>query len=289
MTPCSTLQRLHIEPGPEFADILRDERFAASPDGKPDVAERINRAFDRLILQSGTQLSGAVVLRLCLLVALAFGGAVFVFWGNFLATALATGASALVPIAELAVRRARRRTRLSEQFPAMVEQLLRTARAGRTLEKSFEQIAARSPAPLGDDLRLALRRTHLGLGLGDALSELPERTGLAGMQVLVAAIKLSERHGGDLTESLDRLAHSLHERARQARHLRETTTLDWAAGVLVFLLQAVVVWLFVVADPQQISRMAASRASLAMAAAAGTILIAGWYCLLRLAAVRRSA
>jgi hypothetical protein len=35
--------------------------------------------------------------------------------------------------------------------------------------------------------------------------------------------------------------------------------------------------------------MAASRASLAMAAAAGTILIAGWYCLLRLAAVRRSA
>ena len=289
MTPCSTLQRLHIEPCPEFADILRDERFAASPGGKPDVAERINRAFDRLILQSGTQLSGALVLRLCLLVALAFGGAVFVFWGNFLATALATGASALVPIAELAVRRARRRTRLSEQFPAMVEQLLRTARAGRTLEKSFEQIAARSPAPLGDDLRLALRRTQLGLVLGDALGELPERTGLAGMQVLVAAIKLSERHGGDLTESLDRLAHSLHERARQARHLRETTTLDWAAGVLVFLLQAVVVWLFVVADPQQISRMAASRASLAMAAAAGTILIAGWYCLLRLSAVRRSA
>jgi len=174
MTPCSTLQRLRIEPRPEFADILRDERFAASPGGKPDVAERINRAFDRLILQSGTQLSGAVVLRLCLLVALAFGGAVFVFWGNFLATGLATGASALVPIAELAVRRARRRTRLSEQFPALVEQLLRTARAGRTLEKSFEQIAARSPAPLGDDLRLALRRTQLGLGLGDALGELPD-------------------------------------------------------------------------------------------------------------------
>jgi hypothetical protein len=59
--------------------------------------------------------------------------------------------------------------------------------------------------------------------------------------------------------------------------------------VLVFLLQALVVWLFVVADPQQVSRMAASRGNLAMAAAAGTILIAGWYCLLRLSAVRRSA
>ena len=289
MTTSSTFDRLRIEPCPEFADILRDERFAASSAGRADSAERINRAFDRLLLQSGTRLSGALVLRLCLLVGLACGGSVFVFSGNLLATGLATGASALVPIAELAVRRARRGARLAEQFPSLVEQLLRVARAGRRLESSLEQIAARTPAPLGDELRLALRRTRLGLSLGDALGELPERTGLAGMQVLVAAIKLSERHGGDLADSLDRLAQSLRERARQARHLRETTTVDWAAGVLVFLLQALVVWLFVVADPQQVSRMAASRANLALAAAAGTILIAGWYCFLRLSAARRSA
>jgi len=289
MTTSSTFERLRIEPRPEFADILRDERFAASSAGRRDSAERINRAFDRLILQSGTRLSGALVLRLCLLVGLACGGAVFAFSGNLLATGLATGASAFVPIAELAVRRARRGARLAEQFPSLVEQLLRVARAGRRLESSLEQIAARTPAPLGDELRLALRRTRLGLSLGEALGELPERTGPAGMQVLVAAIKLSERHGGDLTDSLDRLSQSLRERARQARHLRETTTVDWAAGVLVFLLQALVVWLFVVADPQQVSRMAASRANLALAAAAGTILIAGWYCFLRLSAARRSA
>jgi hypothetical protein len=59
--------------------------------------------------------------------------------------------------------------------------------------------------------------------------------------------------------------------------------------VLVFLLQALVVWLFIVADPQQISRLAASRASLGLVAAAGAILIAGWYCVLRLSAARRSA
>jgi tight adherence protein B len=289
MTSSSTLQRLRIESRPEFAEILRDERFAASLGGKPNSTERINRAFDRLILQSGTRLSGPVVLRLCLLVALACGGSVFVFSGNLLATGLAAGASALVPVAELAVRRTRRRAKLSDQFPALVEQLLRAARAGRKLEATFEQIAAGSPAPLGDELRLAQRRTQLGLGLGDALSELPERTGLAGMQVLVAAVKLSERRGGDLSASLERLAQSLHERAQQARQLRDATSIDWAAGVLVFLLQALVVWLFVVADPQQVSRMAASRASLAMAAAAGTILIAGWYCLLRLSSVRRSA
>jgi tight adherence protein B len=288
MTLGNTLKQIRIEPRPEFAGILRDERFAASAPGNPDSAERINRAFDRLILQSGTRLSGPVVLRLCLLVALACGGAVFVFSENLLATGLTIGASALVPVAELVFRRARRRATLSQQLPVLVEQILRAARAGRGLETTFKQIAARTPAPLGEDLRLALRRTQLGLGLGEALSELPERTGLPGMHVLVAAIRLSERHGGDLADSLDPLAGNLRERALLASRLREPTAADWASGVLVFLLQALVVWLFIVADPQQVSRIAASRASLAVAAAAGAILIAGWYCVLRLSAVRRS-
>jgi len=54
-------------------------------------------------------------------------------------------------------------------------------------------------------------------------------------------------------------------------------------------LQALVVWLFVMADPQQLARLADSRSSLALTAAAGAILIAGWYCVLRLSANRRSA
>jgi len=292
MTSSTTLQRLRIQPHPEFAEILREERFAASDDDSDtvqrDSAHQINRAFDRLILQSATRLSAAAVLRLCLLVALAAGGSAFALSENLLATGLAAGAGALVPVALLAVRRARRRTKFTEQFPALVEQVLRAARAGRGLEHSLEQIAARTPAPLGDQLRLALRRRELGLTLGEALGELSERTGLAGMHVLVTAIRLSERHGGELTESLQHLAQTQQVSAQRARQLRETTAAEWAAGVLVFLLQALVVWLFIVADPQQISRLAASRSSLALVAAGGAILIAGWYCALRLSAARRS-
>jgi tight adherence protein B len=287
MTSSTTLQRLPIEPQPEFAEILREEPFGAT-DHVLDSTGRINRAFDRLILQSATRLSGAVVLRLCLLAALTGGGSAFVLSENLLATGLAAGAGAMVPVAVLAARRARRRTKLVEQFPALVEQILRAVRAGRGIDQSLEQIAARMHAPLGEELRLALRRRELGLTLGEALGELAERTGLSGMQVLVAAIRLSERHGGELTECLQHLAQTQEANAERARQLRETTAAEWASGVLVFLLQALVVWLFIVVDPQQVSRLAASRASLALVAAGGAILIAGWYCVLRLPAARRS-
>jgi tight adherence protein B len=293
MTSSATLPPLHIEPRSEFARILRDEPFAASDNGSngaqlTDSTQLINRAFDRLIVQSATRLSGAVVLRLCLLFALTCGGAAFVFAGNLLATALATAVGALFPVALLALRRSRRRTQLAEQFPALVEQILRAVRAGRGLEQSLEQISARTSAPLGEELRLALRRRELGLTLGEALSELGERTGLSGAHVLVSAIRLSERHGGELTDCLQYLVHTQQATAQRNRQWRETTAAEWATGVLVFLLQALVVWLFIVADPQQISRLSASRASLGLVAAAGAILIAGWYCVLRLSAARRS-
>jgi tight adherence protein B len=288
MVSSRAVKQLRIEPQPEFADILRDEPFAASSRGQAGSAGEINRAFDRLILQSGTRLAGSVLLQLCLLTALAGGGTLFVVSENLLATALATGAGALVPVVLLAMRRAQRRAKFSEQFPVLVERILRSVEAGRGLEESVARIAQRGQPPLGDELRLALRRTQLGLTLGDALGELPERTGLPEMRVLVAAIGLSERHGGDPVRCLQILARSLRERSREERRWREATAIDWASGVLVFLLQAVVVWLFVLSDPEQVSRIAASRTSLALAAAAGAILIAGRYCVLRLSAGHRS-
>jgi tight adherence protein B len=294
MTSSNTLSRLAIEPQPAFAQILRDEPFAApsDPPQRPDQldsGERINRAFDRLLVQSGTRLSGPVVLRLSLLTAIAAGGAFFVFSENFLAAAVATGVGAVVPVAVLAICRSRRRSCLAQQFATFVEQILRATRAGRRLEPTLEHIASRTEAPLGDELRLALRRLQLGMGLPEALAELPGRTGLSEAQVLVTALALAERRGGDLAPALEMFAESLRNQARQARGQREATVADWASGVLVFLLQALVVWLFVMADPQQLARLADSRSTLALTAAAGTILIAGWYCVLRLSANRRSA
>ena len=294
MKSTTPLSAFRIEPQPEFAQILREEPFAAREDrarraDQLDSSARINRAFDRLLLQSGTRLSGNVVLRLCLLTSFAVGSLVFVVSENLLAAAIATGVGAIVPVAALAIRRARRRSRLCEQFAKLVEQILRATRAGRGLEPSLVQIAARTESPLGDELRLALRRTQLGMSLADALGELPERTGLSEAQVLVTALRLAEQRGGDLLPALETFAESLRSQARQARGQREATVADWASGVLVFLLQALVVWLFVMADPQQIARLADSRSTLALTAAAGAILIAGWYCVLRLAANRRSA
>jgi len=285
-TAVESLSRFRIEPRPEFADIVREEAFSR-PGARGDSAERINRAFDGLVLQSGTRLSAAVVLRLCLLFAVAAGGSMFVIFENLLATAMAAGAGALMPIGVLSFRRARRLEKLTEQLPVLVEQIIRAARSGAGLEQSLAKLTDRTPSPLRDELRIALRRTQLGTTLSEALSEFPARTGLPAMQVLVSAVSLSERHGGNVADSLDRLSHSLRDRAVLTKRLREANTANRGWSLLVLTVEALILAVFVVAAPQQILRIMSGSAGITTIAVASATLFVGGYSILRLVSAER--
>jgi tight adherence protein B len=200
-----TVNRLRIEPRPEFAKILRVEKSYATPE-EGATAARINGHFDRLIVQSGTEAAPGVVLRLCILGGVACGGTLFVATENLLGTAVALAAGAFLPIAALLVARARRQRKMLRQLPALIDGLAQAARAGRGLGSALESAAADTPAPLADEIGMAVRRLRMGIGIEAAFEDLPERTGLASMQVFVAALAAHDQTGCDLVATLDRVA-----------------------------------------------------------------------------------
>jgi tight adherence protein B len=201
----ATANRLRIEPRPEFAKILRVEELYATPE-RDTAGARINGRFDRLVVQSGTAAAPDVILRLCILGGLACGGALFVATENLLWTAVALAAGAFLPIAFLLLLRTRRQRTMRRQLPALIDGLAQAARAGRGLANGLELAAAQNSAPLADEIGLAVRRLRMGVGIEAAFADLPERTGLAGMQVFVAALAGHDRTGCDLVASLDQAA-----------------------------------------------------------------------------------
>lgn len=208
----STIQRPPIEPRPEFANILKLEETYST--GESDrAAERINRRFDRLMRQSGVSMAPGVVLRLCILGAITLSGTAFLIWENFLLTAVAAELGALLPISALMLLRARRQSKLRKQMPPMIDAFARVARGGYSWPRCLEIVAADTPAPLGDEIRQAVRRWEMGLGVDGALGELPERTGLPSMGMLVATLNIHDRVGGDLENALENLAKRVRERA----------------------------------------------------------------------------
>jgi tight adherence protein B len=219
MTATQTLERVRIEPLPKFTRIVRSRESFARRNGD-GFAHRINASFDRLMLQSGVQIAPGVVLRLCLLGAIACGGSVFVAYENLLLTAVAVELGASLPIAVLMVIRSQRQARMLLQMPEMIEGLAAAAHDGGGILELLQWAVAKGPQPLADEMAFALRRMEMGLPVDEALLDLGDRTGLTSLGLLASAISLCHRTGGNLVWVLNRVAKTSREQLAVWERLR---------------------------------------------------------------------
>jgi len=226
-----------------FDGILKEDvRFSTG--NKDGVGDAVNGWFDRLMLQSGITTPPAVWLMLCLLVGATIGGTLFVLTENFLMTAAGFFIGLAIPIAVAMFRRTKRQRQIMEQMPGMAEALARAARTGRNVVHSFRTVAADTPAPLGDELRLVVRRTELGMDLGTAVRDLAERTGVNTLTMFSSAVGVHQDTGGDLILVLERLATSVRDRLHFVNRMRAATVASRLGAILMLVVPPLVVLFF---------------------------------------------
>ncbi len=246
-----------IEPRPEFAGILKDQdQFGTGRD--VDTSDRINSWFDTLMLQCGWGLSPTVVLLLCILSAITFGGVVFVIHENLLTTAFAGMMGFLVPIGTAMFARSRRQTLLMQQLPPMLEELARAAKTGRSVEQCLQMVATDTPQPLGTEFRLASKRLEMGVSLHDAMADLPYRTGLMTLNLLRTTLVVQQQTGGDLVTVLTRLSQTVRDRLLFLGRLRAATAASRATAILMVLIPPAVLTFFLFRDPDYFSKLLGS-------------------------------
>ncbi|MCP4783598.1 MAG: pilus assembly protein TadB [Fuerstiella sp.] len=227
----------------EFHGILKEDvRFSTG--NKDSVGDAVNGSFDRLMLHSGIETPPAVWLMLCLLVGTAFGGTLFVLTENIVLAALGFFFGGAVPIVIALVLRAKRQKLIMEQMPAMAEALARSARTGRNVVHSFRTVAADTPAPLGDELRLVVRRTELGMDLGTAVRDLTDRTGVKTLTMFSSAVGVNQDTGGDLVQVLERLATAVRDRLHFVNRMRAATVASRLGALLMLVVPPLVVLFF---------------------------------------------
>ena len=250
--------RTRIASDPAFAGILKDDEvYATSDEG---LGNQVNGWFDNLMIQSGTGILPSMMLGICLLVAITLGGFAFVIPDNpnFLAVALATLIGFIGPLGIVMNVRTRRQTRLMEQMPAMLDELARAAKTGRSLDHCYEFVAENTPAPLGDELRLCARQMQMGIDLGTALRVLPQRTGLVTLNLLVTALTVHQQLGGDLVMVLDRLSETIRDRLLFLGRLRAATTSSRATSILMITLPLAIFTFLQFRDPLYFEKLFSS-------------------------------
>lgn len=121
-------------------------------------------------------------------------------------------AGALPGIAMGFLRR-RRLHALAAQWPDAVMLVAAALRAGVGLQQALIQASAEMPSPTGRELELTLREQRIGVSLEQSLQHLEGRAGLEGVSLFVAAVRIAQDSGGNLAETLERLADSLRRKA----------------------------------------------------------------------------
>jgi tight adherence protein B len=167
----------------------------------------------------------------------------YVALGQFWLAGIA-GAIALVA-PQYGIRQLRRR-RLKEfdaQLPDLLLALSGALRAGAGIQAGLRLIVQQSPAPLAQEFGLMLRQQRMGVSFEEALAGLYQRMPTEAAGLVISSLKIASQTGGNLAETLDRIAATLRARLHLLGRIRALTSQGrlqaWIMACLPMILAAI--------------------------------------------------
>ncbi len=156
----------------------------------------------------------------------------FGFTGTVL---LPLGIVALLYLALITVG-ARRRRRITAQLPTFLDHVIRSVRAGNSIEQGLVAAVEESDGPIREVFERVVRQVQLGVHLDEAVDQAAMTYRLQELDLLQAAISVNLRYGGAIREILESVITALRQREAAHRELRamtgETRLSAWVLAVL---------------------------------------------------------
>lgn len=227
--------------------IKARRRRSLSPDGNYPLQMIW---LNRLIVQSGVHWG----LPALPLVALALGSALFaalmVVTGSApVAAGVAAAAAMGLPLLALTYLRNRRRRKFEEQLPEAIEVLVRSLRSGHPVSAAIRLVVRELPDPIGGEFSIASDEMTYGLDLERALANVSTRVGQADLALLVVAVGIHSKTGGNLAEILSGIARVIRERAKMRLKARALSAEGRFSALMLTLLPILVFGLLNVIAP----------------------------------------
>jgi tight adherence protein B len=130
----------------------------------------------------------------------------------------------IAPQSVIALMRRRRQARFDEQLPDLLLALAGALRAGSGVQPALRYIVMQMPAPLGQEFGLMLREQRMGLPFEQSLAELYRRMPSEGTGLVVSSLNIAIQSGGNLAETLERIASTLRARSHLIGRVQALTS-----------------------------------------------------------------
>ncbi len=177
--------------------------------------------FNRLVLQSGLRVG---IWRIAFFMVLSgIAGAIATLVAGFdwlFSIPAALGAGIGLPILVLRTLRQRRRNKFEEQLPEAVDTMVRSLKAGHPLPVAISMVAREMEDPIGTEFGITGDELTYGLDLDGAMQQMSARVGQDDFALVVVAICIQAKTGGNLSELLSNLSKVLRDRFKMRRRVK---------------------------------------------------------------------
>lgn len=130
---------------------------------------------------------------------------------SLMAFLLAAAGGLLLPGAIIRKLQKKRLMKLNSQIVEGIQTLASGVRAGLNLVQAMELIVRDAPAPISQEFSHLLSEYEYGTPLDEAMLTTAKRIGSADYRLLFTALHTHRQQGGDLGDTLDRIADSIRE------------------------------------------------------------------------------
>ena len=164
-------------------------------------------------------------------------------WGIGVLAALLVG-GALFPLPRLVLRvlKKHRLTKFNIQLEDALGMMSSSLKAGFSINQALEKIAEQDIHPIAVEFRLLMQELQLGVPLDQALDNMSRRIGSEDFELVAVAIITARQTGGELTETLERVAALIRERGRINNKVRALTAMGRLQAIMIGAMPFLLLW-----------------------------------------------
>lgn len=154
--------------------------------------------------------------------------------------------------------KARRIRMFNDQLVDALTTMSNALKAGFSIQQAFETVVRQGRNPIAQEFGVFLQQTRVGVRFEDALAQLNERIPSEDLSLMVSAIEIARRTGGNLTEVFDKIAATIRERARIEGRIRSLTAMGRLQGIVVGAMPALLLLALSLLEPKMIKTFVTS-------------------------------
>jgi tight adherence protein B len=171
--------------------------------------------LNRLVVQSGLAWGATGVPLLIVLLGIGLFALLLLLGANTIGALLFAAAWGLgIPVLLLTVLAGRRRRKFEAQLPDAIDILVRSLKVGHPVGAAVKLVRREQSDPIGTEFGIVADEMTYGLDLETAMTNLSNRVGQQDLTLLVVAISIQSRSGGNLAEILGSLSKVIRDRQR---------------------------------------------------------------------------